>query len=833
MIQQALEDLHVLDLTQHVAGPYCAKLLADYGANVIKIERPGGGDPSRRLGPFPGDSPDPERSALFLNLNTNKRGAVLDLKSTTGVDTFKDLVRRSDVVLESYRPGTLASFGLGYDVLSSINPGLVLTSITDFGQTGPYRDYLGSEIVDYALGGPYQVGGLADREPVKLGTNVVQLLAGIHGAAATMVAVAGRALRGRGDHVDVSIMETQAGSCDRRNPMLTGFQYTGAVNKRGTTAVSPLRPCLDGYMNLYVAITTMDRLFTAVGRPELTKDPRFMDPAQSVKPENAEALEEVILEWLLQHPMREAWEAAQNARLISGPLYSLADLLADPHFKARGFWEEIDHPLAGKLLYPGLPFFTPDTPRRPRRPAPLLGQHTEEVLQHAQAAAGKPRPPVAQPPEAGARLPLEGVRILSLAVVLAGTNVNTLLGDWGAEVIRAEPLQSFQPNTRGGMAHFPQEYIEANPIWVVAYPDWIAGDRSFNRWPFFTAHARNKRSMTIDLTKPEGRENFLRLVSLADVVVENNVPETIEKLGLTYEELRKVRPDIIMLRMPAYGLSGPYKNYRSLGAHLEGSAGHTLIRGYPDADPSLTDDVYFGDACAAVSGALAVATALHHRARTGQGQLIELSQTENLIPFFGDLILDYQMNGRLPERKANDLYTMAPHNVYSCLGEDRWVAIAVANDREWACLKRALGNPAWADDERFATQEGRFQHRKEIDGYVSDWTRRRDKRWVMERLQREGVRAGALNDEADAYTDPHLIARGFFEELSVEDVGTHRYPGIIWKMARTPNEIRLPPCRLGEHNEYVYRSLLGVGAQRYAELEQAGHIGMDYPPHVP
>ena len=834
MIHRALEGLRVVDLTQNVAGPYCTKLLADYGADVVKIERPGRGDVSRLIGPFPNDRPDPERSALFLSLNTNKRSLVVDLKSAEGVGLVKDLVRQSDVLVESFEPRVMPSLGLDYDVLSTVNPNLVMTSISDFGQTGPYRNYHGSEIVDYALGGAYQVGGLAEREPVKLGTNVVQLLAGIHGAAATMVAVAGAALRGRGDHVDVSIMETQAGSCDRRTPMLTGFQYTGWVNKRGTTAVSGPRPCGDGYMNLFVAITTKDRLFHAIGRPELNEDPRFADVASFSQPENAEALEEYILEWLLSRTMREAWLEAQAANLISGPLYSLADVMSDPHFQERGFWEEIEHPRAGKLTYPGLPFFTPSVEREPRRPAPLLGQHTDEV--RAEVAEGGTAAAPARPApldDGSARLPLDNIRVLSLGVVLAGPNAATLLADWGAEVIRAEPRSTLQANTRGFMARVPQAVIDANRVWTVAYPNWVAGERGFNRSPFFTAHARNKKSMTIDVRQPEGREQLLRLISISDVVVENNVPETIDKLRLGYEQLKKARPDIIMLRMPAYGLSGPYKNFRSLGAQLEGAAGHSLIRGYPDVDPSLIEDVYFADACAATSGAFAVAAALRQRNRTGQGQVIEMSQTENLIPFFGELILDYQVNGRLPERKGNDLYTMAPHNVYACSGEDRWVAIAVANDEEWAGLRRAMSEPAWAAELRFATQRARYENRRDLDALLVDWTRPRHNRWIMERLQREGVRAGALNNEPDAFLDPQLNARGFFETLTGEDVGTHRYPGIIWKMSRTPNSIRLPPCRLGEHNEYAYRELLSVTDAEYRALEGAGHIGTDYPPEVP
>lgn len=427
-------------------------------------------------------------------------------------------------------------------------------------------------------------------------------------------------------------------------------------------------------------------------------------------------------------------------------------------------------------------------------------------------------------------LPLEGVRVADLTVVLAGPNATTLMADWGAEVVRVEPLQMFQTSTRGRSPRPSQAFIDAARFWLNAYPNWKPGNRPWNLWPFFQAHARNKKSMTIDMRKPEGVELFKRLVAISDIVIENNVTETAEKLGIDYPALRKIKPDIVMLRMPAYGLTGPYRNYRSFGAHLEGAAGHTYIRGYEDTDPTMTEDVFFGDACASATGAYAAVLAIHQLRRTGRGQLVELAQTESLLPFFGDFLLDYQMNGRIAGPQGNDHYTMAPHNAYPCQGDDRWVAIAVGNDCEWQGLLRALGNPSWGSDPRFATQAGRFEHRRELDKLVSEWTREHEDRWVMETLQKERVPAGVLNSEAGAYADPHLNARGFFPQLTHPDAGTHRYPGIVWKMGRTPNTIRTPPVTLGEHNDYAYRDLLGVSEGDFWRLERDGHIGTEYPP---
>ncbi|MEE9284742.1 MAG: CoA transferase [Dehalococcoidia bacterium] len=431
------------------------------------------------------------------------------------------------------------------------------------------------------------------------------------------------------------------------------------------------------------------------------------------------------------------------------------------------------------------------------------------------------------------RLPLEGVRVTDITVVLAGTNAATLLADWGAEVIRVEPLHVVQPSTRGMFAHPTKEYIDATRHWVSAYPNWDPGPRPWNRWNFFNSHGRNKLSMTVDLSKPEGQQFTRRLIALSDVFIENNVPDTFEKWDLDYERLRRIKPDLIMVRMPAYGLTGPYRTYRSFGSHIEGASGHTYLRGYHDTDPTETEDVYFGDASAAVAAAFAVATALHQLRRTGKGQLIELAQTENVVNYFGELLLDYQMNGRIAGHAENDLGAMAPHNTYPCAGDDRWIAIAVGNDEAWQGLVRVMGNPSWAAEQRFTGQPQRYENRRELDSLVGEWTGQHEGRWLMERLQAAGVPAGVVNDDRDAFEDRHLNVRGFFETLRHPEVGVHRYPGIIWKMARTPNAIRFPPALLGQHNPYVYRELFGVSSEEYTRLEAEGHIGADYPDHLP
>ncbi len=430
-------------------------------------------------------------------------------------------------------------------------------------------------------------------------------------------------------------------------------------------------------------------------------------------------------------------------------------------------------------------------------------------------------------------LPLEGIRVADITVVAAGTNGATLLADWGAEVIRVEPIGRLQPSTRGAMAHPSKTFIDSIRGPWMAYPDWEPGERPFNRFVIYHAHGRSKRSVTADLSRPEGVETFKKLISISDVFIENNVPSTIEGLGIDYPHLRQVKPDLIMLRMPAYGLTGPRRGYRSYGPHLEGSAGHTYIRGYPDLDPSNNEDTYLGDVVAAAVLAFAVAMAVRRQRKTGKGGLIECAQLEALLPSFGEMLLDYQMNGRVAQPQGNDLFDMAPHNAYQCEGDDRWVAIAVGNDAEWQGMVRAMGSPDWASDPRFSTQSARFEHRRELDELVTKWTLQRTDRMAMEILQAYGVPAGVLNDDRDILYDPQFDSRGFFDEMEAPDCPRIRYPGIIWKMARTPNSVKFPPAALGQHNEFGYKELLGFSDSQYRDYESMGQIGTDYPAHIP
>lgn len=387
MADLALADVRVLDFTWYIAGPYCTKLLADYGADVIKVERPGLGDPSRRMGPFPQDVPNPEKSGLFLHLNTNKRGITLNLKTALGRRIAEQLARRADVVVESFSPGVMASLGLGYAALEKLNHAVVMTSVSNFGQTGPYRDFQMSELVLSAMGTSMKTCGQPDREPLKLAGNLLQYQAGVVAAAATMMTLFAGKIAGVGQHVDLSLMETCLASMDRRAASLLGYQYTGDTGERvgssrgGSMAGCPdgVYPCKDGYFDIVGGAAWWPRNLALLGSPPQLADQRFGTVEGQMDPANQAQILAVLYPWASERTKRDVWEDSGRARAAAAPLYTMEEVASDPNFCARASFTEIAHPRAGCITFPGASFRPTETPWQLRRPAPLLGEHNEEV----------------------------------------------------------------------------------------------------------------------------------------------------------------------------------------------------------------------------------------------------------------------------------------------------------------------------------------------------------------------------------------------------------------------------------------------------------------------
>ncbi len=438
--------------------------------------------------------------------------------------------------------------------------------------------------------------------------------------------------------------------------------------------------------------------------------------------------------------------------------------------------------------------------------------------------------------------PLEGIRVIDFCVVWAGPFATMLLGDLGAEIIKPENPNVFQPLTRGPMARPPAAYLLNTIAWAGGMPRNEPGDRPWDYCPTFVSLYRNKKSFTVDTRAPEGMEALRRLVAVSDVFYENNAVGTMEKLGITYEWLKEINPRIIMVRVPAYGSTGPYaQGARALGVHLEAVMGHTLLRGYDDADPSSNTAIYSGDYLAGAQGAFAVMTALWERERTGEGQLIEIAQAENAAAMFTQAIMDYSLNGNIQGAIGNrDVHGRFPCGVYPAkspggpeTSDDHWIAISVESDDEWQGLVSAMGSPEWARDSRFATNAGRAEHFREIDRKIAEYTAGFEDYALMARLQAAGVPAAPVLEASRLYEDPHMRARGFFRKQHQKSSGEYEYMGPMWQFPGTPVDFYQPPIMFGEHNGYVYRELLGYSDAEIEQLEAAGQITTEYAPHVP
>ncbi|MBI4338259.1 MAG: CoA transferase [Chloroflexi bacterium] len=385
MADSALSGVGVLDLSQGVSGGYCTKLLADLGARVIKVEPPSVGDCTRRAGPFLNDIPDLEASAPFLYLNTGKQSITLDLKSPTGQRILLELVKGTDVLVENFKPGVMEKLGLGYSVLEQVNPGLVMASISCFGQSGPYRDYEGCELVAYAMSGYMYLTGDEDREPLKAGGSQSGYQAGLAAAMAVLAALTRKDFTGTGQYLDVSTIEALAGTFDGVS-FYTMMERSGIMPRRAGTRLitrepqapypSRLLPCKDGWVHVHWSPSFPEGLALLTGNPGLAAA-----EVMAAMMGHADEIDQMLVDWLKDHSREEVQSLAQEIRVPFTMVHSIAEVLADPQNEAQGFFVEIDHPVAGRLRYPSPPFRVPLSPWRPAR-APLLGEHNLEIYCH-------------------------------------------------------------------------------------------------------------------------------------------------------------------------------------------------------------------------------------------------------------------------------------------------------------------------------------------------------------------------------------------------------------------------------------------------------------------
>ena len=410
--------------------------------------------------------------------------------------------------------------------------------------------------------------------------------------------------------------------------------------------------------------------------------------------------------------------------------------------------------------------------------------------------------------------PLKNYRVLDLSRIWAGPYCTKLMADMGAEIIKMESLSVYDSH-RGPI----------NPArGIAAYPDGEPGDEPWNRNGWFNCLHLSKYGITLELTSETGRNVFDQLVSISDVVIENFRQGSLERLGYSYETLRRLRPDLIYVSMPAFGNSGPWQKYLAYGIGQEQLSGMAHMTGYRGEGP-MKSGINHGDPITGSHAAGVLLAALRYRKRTGKGMYIDVSQQESAVSLIGADVLAYQLTGEEPQRRGNRSPYFAPHNSYRCAGEDRWVAIAVTNDEEWRQLAQLVGGSELSADPRFATLAGRLENEDQLDDLISGWTVDKKAYDLCHLLQREGVPASPVMGGPDLLADPHYAARGTFVRINHEQVGKKTYPGIPWKMSATPGKARWASPTLGQHNRQIYGELLAMPTDDITALEEQGIIG--------
>lgn len=420
--------------------------------------------------------------------------------------------------------------------------------------------------------------------------------------------------------------------------------------------------------------------------------------------------------------------------------------------------------------------------------------------------------------------PLDGIRVIDLTIALAGAFTTMLLADLGAEVVKVESLQHYPTPTKGPR-NPPRGADPVSMSTARDYPDNDPGDDPWNRLSWFNSQARNKRDVTMDLTRERGRELFLTLAERSDGLVENNGAGLLEKLGIGPDVLHSVNPGLVIVRMPPLGLSGPDSMATGFGWHFEDLGGFLRVQGYPDGTEVGS---IFMDGASGPGGANAFLMGLLQRRRTGRGVVCELAQVENMICHIGDLTMDAAMNHRVPRRWGNRSPDFAPQGCYPCAGDDAWVVLSVRSDGEWRALRALLGDPPTLARTDLDTREGRHVAHAEIDAMIAAWTASQGPWAVAAALQDAGIPAGPVLDEAAACSDPQLHDRGFFHFLEHPSCGAHLHPGANFRLSATPPQLWRAAPTLGQDNEYVYKEILGVSDSEYDQLVTEHHAGTEY-----
>jgi crotonobetainyl-CoA:carnitine CoA-transferase CaiB-like acyl-CoA transferase len=797
-----LAGIYVVECGQGVAAAYATKLMALLGADVVKVEPPGG-DIARFRGPYFNDAPDLNLSGLFLYLNADKKGLTLDLSDRGERALLDRLLARADILIHNLAPRLRAATGMASNALLQAHPGLVIAGISPFGDYGPYANFNAYEItVAHGCGmaslAP-AVSQFPERPPLKLYGHQAEFQAGTFAAMAALAAYTYRTQSGAGQSIEVSEHECLA-------TMLEGaiarYSYAGEVASRlGRHSYAPrsIWPTRDGWIFINPGEEDQwQRLVELMGNPPWASEEIFKD--RFTRGEYADALWPLMAEWTRNWKKQELFMAGQAKRIPLAPMNRSSDVYADIHLRARNFFGPLPTPDGRAIEIPTVPFKSTATAWRIERPAPRLGEHNREVL--SKLPTGE-QPVHAQsgPAEKRTSGPLAGVRVLDFGWIWAAPYCTMTLANLGAEVIRIESVNRTCLSRR-------------NPPFADKQP-------GLNRAGVFNEWNQNKRSIQLNLGKPEGIEIALRLGEHCDITVENFGAGVLDRMGLGYQAMRRRNPGIIMLSIGCYGRSGPYTDFVNYGPQVNGQAGLLAVSGY-EGDQIREGPCAYGDPATGVFAAFLINAALIQRRLTGMGQYFELSMMEVLAMGLPEALLEYAMNGRDLGPCGNRDPKMAPHNCYKALGgPEEWVAIAVGTEDEWRRLCAGIGQPRLVDDPRFASAEMRKRNEDQLDTLITQWTSTRDRWEAAKLLQHHGVAAIPTLTVKDLFEDPHLNGRNFWVRLPHPEIGVRTHSGVPWKMSVTPCETTRPAPCLGADTDDVMSSLLGLSAGEIAQLRQA------------
>jgi crotonobetainyl-CoA:carnitine CoA-transferase CaiB-like acyl-CoA transferase len=790
----ALSHIRIVELGD-IPASYAARLLADLGADVIKVEPPGG-DPNRMLPPFANNVKDRERSLTFINANTNKRSIVLDLAGNAPDRAiFTKLLSSAHLFIEATPVGELEKLGFTDASLKETNASLVTVSLTPFGRTGPYRYYKGSDAIANASGGFLFGQGDDTKGQCTAPSHLAYQVAACVAATLGLAGIRHARLTGTGQRIDVSLQEaltfTNSSSVARytrenrleRRP--GGKDYGGA----GTN----IYRCKDGR---YVHFTTnMPHMWREFAQNWMT-DKSLADPEwenSKYRDSHAAKVSKAFADFIGQFTGEEFANEAQRRHLAAAPLNTIGQFVQCEQIRSRQWLQEIEHPVIGRYTAPGFPMRLSATPMQVRRPAPLLDQHRQEILAELESMPSPADSRVTSHDRLGKPM-LEGLRMVDLTQQYAGPLGTAILAYYGMEVVKVE-----------------SSVVPSKDRETAAHADMN----------------RAKLGCTLNLRHAEGKELFKQLVARSDVVVDNFSSGVLERLGFSFESLRQTNPRIVQAVMPGWGLSGPLKSWVAWGWQLLAYTGIMRLWGYPDSPMETRCKIAWPDRVGAVTMTLGVLAALEYQQRTGQGQFIEAGMLEAQGSMMGPAILDFTVNGREWDAMGyreilGAAYT--PYGCYPCRGEDNWVIIACASDDEWQSMVSLIGKASWAADPRFATGCGRKEHQQELDRNLAEWTRKYTQRQAFRLLQEAGIAAGIPCSGEDLYYDIHLRARGHIVETEAEPWGKMAHHGLPGIPSLSAASAARPAPWIGANNDQVFGQILGLTPEKIEELKKAEAI---------